>query len=518
MPSLDEFRKQAIPVYLASEYWYCAAKIFHSKRLSEVSAKQKQIGKEMHELKATENLRSLKGILIPIKPESVEQLQNMMFRQVSKAITEKIILANSYETTLYYGVLSKLNCIGVPDAIDCTDGINPVVVERKFVKNIPAEPWLDHKIQVQIYMMTLQELGFLAVESRLEYWSADSKQLIRTFKQKLDDGLKEKAIRAIRETAQIVKGSNNLIPTKNPSKCKVCEYRVLCKWRADLKEYVPPYFLDIETNIQGTLIWCIGIFDSVEAKISQFFLEPEADESSILKDVVQLLSQRPASRILSFSGSAYERRILRKQLETNNIDKDVSRRILDVHPIICGKLKKKALRGLKTIAAKYGYKFKYDDMNGRKAASLYDDYKRNKRQSIKNKLLEYNKDDVMALGHLAMRIPDAFDSRPVVGKIEDEDRELLRRYYKFKSSYLRVEPRGEGGLNVELRFRCRSHKEICELSKILEKYGFNPRVGMNKNTEVIRMYGRGQVSDFLSILGENLDKIILSRYPESHSK
>lgn len=315
MPRLNEFRKQAVSVYLASEYWYCAAKILHSTRLGEVSAEQKQIGKEMHELKATEDLKSLKGIFIPMKPEKVEQLKEMMLRQISKAIAKRIILTNSDETTLYYGILAELNCIGKPDAIDCTDGINPVVVERKFVKHIPAEPWLDHKIQAQIYMMTLQELGFPSVKSRIEYWSEDGNQAIKTFEQELENGLKEKAILAIRETAQIVRGSNNLIPTKNPSKCKVCEYRVLCKWRADLKGYVPPYFLDIETNEEGTLIWCVGIFDSAEAKFSQFFLERETDESSILEDAIRLLSQRPSSRILSFSGSGYESRILRKQLE-----------------------------------------------------------------------------------------------------------------------------------------------------------------------------------------------------------
>jgi hypothetical protein len=56
------------------------------------------------------------------------------------------------------------------------------------------------------------------------------------------------------------------------------------------------------------------------------------------------------------------------------------------------------------------------------------------------------------------------------------------------------------------------------ISYFLEKYGFNPRVGMDKNAEVIRMYGRWQVSAFLSIVGENLDKIISSHYPESNSE
>lgn len=515
MPRLDEFLKQAIPVYLASEYWYCAAKIFHSSRLGEVSAEQKQIGKEMHELKATENLQSLKEIITPIKPESVEQLKELMLRQVSNAITDKALLTNSEKTTLYYGILSELNCAGKPDAIDCTDGINPIIVERKFVKRPPPAPWLDHKIQAQLYMMTLQELGFSSVSSRIEYWSQDENQIVTTFELKSEDELKEKAIQGIEKTTQIRKGSNNLIPTKYPNKCKVCEYRVLCKWRADLQEYLPPYFLDIETNLESTLVWCVGIFDPLEAKFSQFFLEPEAEESSILEGFIKLISQRPSSKILSFSGSAFDSRILRKQLKANNLDKDISRRILDVHPIIRGRLKKKVLGGLKELAARYGYKFKYSDMDGIIAASLYSNYQKNKEPSIKNMLLKYNKDDVMSLVHLAMRIPDAFDYKRFYGRIEDEERELLRSFYE--SSYLCVSYKGARGFRVELRFPCRSDEKKNLLFETLEQNGFHPRSGMSKKTKIIRMYGYEQVSDFLSLMGENLDKEISSRCPDLHT-
>jgi CRISPR/Cas system-associated exonuclease Cas4 (RecB family) len=505
MPSLDEFRKHAIPVYMASEYWYCAAKIYHSTRLGRVPSEQKHIGREMHELKATEDLQSLKGVIAPILPESVEQLKELMSIQVGKAISDKIILTNSDETTLYCGILSELNCIGKPDAVDCTDGINPVVIERKFVKYPPSEPWLDHKIQAQLYMMTLQELGFPSVKSRIEYWGQDDNQPIITFELRPEDELKEKAIQGIDDTAQILKGSNELIPTKNPNKCRVCEYRVFCKWRADVQGYSPPYFLDIETNIEGTLVWCVGIFDAVEAKFTQFFLEPEADEPSMLRDGLQLLSQRPSSRILSFSGSAFESRILRKRLEAHNFGSDISRRILDVHPKICWELKLKSTGGLKLLSSKYGYNYKYE-MDGSEAASLYGDYQKSKKQSIRSLLLRYNEDDVMALIYLAMRIPDAFDYNRFVTVLDDRERELLRRFYESSRLIIRKDAH-----NIELRFRYYDEENGVILRTLLEAHGFNPRFGVDKNTRVIRMYGYSQVSDFLSILGDNLDKIIADR-------
>jgi len=410
MPSLDEFRRHAIPVYLASEYWYCAAKIFHLSKFGQVFSEQMQVGLEKHEVKAVEELRLLEGRITPVMPESVEQLKELMFQQVTHAINEKTTLSNSEKTTLYLGILSELNCIGKPDAVDCTNGIHPIVVERKFTKKAPNEPWLDHLVQAQLYMMTLQELGFPSVKSRIEYWGQDDNQLAKTFELSPKDELMEKAIQGIGNTAQILKGSNELIPTKNPNKCRICEYRVLCRWRADVQGYSPPYFLDIETNMEGTLVWCIGIFDPMEAKLSQFFLEPEADEPSTLRDGLQLLSQRPSSRILSFSGSAFESRILQQRLEAHNFSTDISRRILDVHPKICWKLKLRSTGGLKLFSSKYGYNYKYE-MDGAEAASLYCDYQKSKKQSIRSLLLRYNEDDVMALIHLAKRIPDAFDYR-----------------------------------------------------------------------------------------------------------
>ena len=510
MPTLDEFRKQAVPIYLASEYWYCAAKIFHLSKLGQVSSEQKQVGLEKHEVKAIEGLQSLEGRITPVMPESVEQLKELMFQQVTHAINEKTILSNSEKTTLYLGILSELNCIGKPDLVDCTDGIHPIVVERKFTKQAPNEPWLDHLVQAQLYMMTLQELGFPSVKSRIEYWGREDNQLLRTFELEPEDKLKEQAIQGIENTSQILRGSNELIPTKNPNKCRVCEYIVLCRWRADIPEYQPPYFLDIETNLEGTLVWCIGIFDPVEARFTQFFLEPEADESSILRDSIQLFSKRPSSRIMSFSASAFERRIIRKRLEANDLDVGISKRIVDLHPILRARLREKILGGLKEFSSKYGYMFMYEGMDGLQAALLYDEYKSNKKRSIKNKLLDYNRDDVIALVYLAMKMPDAFDFKRSQLGIRDEDNELLKSFYESSNLIIRRNYRRRGGSNIELRFRCKDEEERSLLSSILEQSGFSPRLGMDKKTWLIRMYGYTQVSDFLSMLGDNLDKRMAS--------
>ncbi|MCJ7573508.1 ribonuclease H-like domain-containing protein, partial [Candidatus Bathyarchaeota archaeon] len=163
---------------------------------------------------------------------------------------------------------------------------------------------------------------------------------------------------------------------------------------------------------------------------------------------------------------------------------------------------------LKLLSSKYGYNYKYE-MDGPEAASLYGDYQKSKKQSIRSLLLRYNEDDVLALIHLAKRIPDAFDCNRFVAVLDDGERELLRRFYESSRPIIR--PRADGRLDIELRFRYYDEKNGIILSTLLEAHGFNPRFGVDKNTRVIRMYGYSQVSDFLSIVGDDLDKIIASR-------
>jgi len=93
-----------------------------------------------------------------------------------------------------------------------------------------------------------------------------------------------------------------------------------------------------------------------------------------------------------------------------------------------------------------------------------------------------------------------------LAELDDRERELLRRFYE--SSRLIIRSRVDRGFDIELRFRYYDEDNGVMLSNLLERHGFSPRFGVDKNTRVIRMYGYSQVSDFLSILGDDLDKRI----------
>ena len=54
--------------------------------------------------------------------------------------------------------------------VDCKEG-TPVVVERKkrILGNIPSEPWENHKLQLAIYMLSLERIGLNPEFGVLEY-------------------------------------------------------------------------------------------------------------------------------------------------------------------------------------------------------------------------------------------------------------------------------------------------------------------------------------------------------------
>jgi hypothetical protein len=68
------------------------------------------------------------------------------------------MLVNSDNSDMYYSILPELRCIGLPDLIDHSYG-RPVVVEKKFEGTTPDLIWLDHELQLAIYMVSVERLG-----------------------------------------------------------------------------------------------------------------------------------------------------------------------------------------------------------------------------------------------------------------------------------------------------------------------------------------------------------------------
>ena len=166
--------------------------------------------------------------------------------------------------------------------------------------------------------------------------------------------------------------------------------------------------LDLEYD-NFACIWLVGLLaPNIEAtKCYQFFADERVDEKDILVKFIELVENYPTYQILTWDGlradipqleAAWNRHKLPKQKLQS-----FRRRHLDLYNFFLHNWRFPLLSfGLKEIGRYLGFKRKYEDMDGLEAQMLYHQYlnmpENNKRQrsNIKQKLLEYNKEDLEA--------------------------------------------------------------------------------------------------------------------------
>jgi len=212
-----------------AEYCYCPAKISNMKILGEIETPIMIEGAELHEEEAQELFSGMRVKKVKT-PKTLLDALTFVYAQVRDAKANRQLLVNGEETIMYYSILPELGCIGVPDLIDCTTG-TPTVVEKKFVGRIPSGIWPDHELQLAIYMLSLERLGFKSVRGRLEYHQRESDE-IKQVELKLDPQLRKKVRDTVKAVRGLIENDEEPIPTTNPNQCRACAYVDNCKWRA----------------------------------------------------------------------------------------------------------------------------------------------------------------------------------------------------------------------------------------------------------------------------------------------
>jgi predicted RecB family nuclease len=159
-----------------------------------------------------------------------------------------------------------------------------------------------------------------------------------------------------------------------------------------------PIYLDIETDPFQAVVWMIGIFISRTNEFIQLVANKPKDEPKIIKECLVILSEHQNEHIITYSGSRFDERILRKRFDQVGLEhhqltfEDI---LLDIKKSFAFPLKSYSLGDL---ASFFGYKFKHPFMDGLEVASLYSRYSDNltKFKGYK-KLCEYNEDDVKSM-------------------------------------------------------------------------------------------------------------------------
>lgn len=166
-----------------------------------------------------------------------------------------------------------------------------------------------------------------------------------------------------------------------------------------------PIYLDIETDLFQRTVWMIGIYISKTNEFIQLVADKPQDEPKIIKHCLEILSEHPNEPVISYSGSRFDERVLRKRFDEENLKHNhliFDDILLDIKACLAFPIKAYTLGDLGEF---YGYNFKHPNMDGQQVAMLYSQYANDlKRFRGYQKLCDYNEDDVKSMASVVEHI------------------------------------------------------------------------------------------------------------------
>ncbi len=163
----------------------------------------------------------------------------------------------------------------------------------------------------------------------------------------------------------------------------------------------PRLYLDIETDFQQSYVWLVGVADEHGDDVRQFFASHPDNEGAMLRELAAFLSNMDGRTMIHFSGSWFDGRVLVERMDSHEIISP---------PLLLGSVDcLHSLRNtlalptitmrLKEAAECLGYEFSYPELDGWAVAHEYQQAIRSGK-SVPDRLLAYNRDDVLALRFL----------------------------------------------------------------------------------------------------------------------
>ncbi len=159
-----------------------------------------------------------------------------------------------------------------------------------------------------------------------------------------------------------------------------------------------PIYLDIETDLFQRTVWMIGIYITKTNEFIQLVADRPKDEPKIIKQCLEILSDHPNEPVISYSGSRFDERVLRKRFDEEKLKHNhliFDDILLDIKASLAFPIKAYTLGDLGEF---YGYNFKHPNMDGQQVAMLYSQYANDlKKFRGYDKLCDYNEDDVKSM-------------------------------------------------------------------------------------------------------------------------
>jgi len=218
-----EFTNQALPAYWLAEYKYCPSKAILEMEVEEEKPQQLVEGQIIHEQDAQEILENLGPLVSVPHPETVQATMMFSRQQLRRALKERVALANKEGVIMFVSIIPHLGVWGIPDCADCTDGKYPIIIETKTTSRLPSKPWEDAKLQIGVYMLALEVLGFDCKHGLLRYKLRQKPEEVREFKVSLDHDLRQLVEQTVASARQVLDGAVGPAPADTPGKCANCK-------------------------------------------------------------------------------------------------------------------------------------------------------------------------------------------------------------------------------------------------------------------------------------------------------
>jgi predicted RecB family nuclease len=234
--------------------------------------------------------------------------------------------------------------------------------------------------------------------------------------------LRDIGIRTVEElavsSAEIIRGS---IRSRSAPEVLVARARAINENRAILlcrPEFTGKreVFLDIETDRAMSYLWTIGVCTGREGEYKSFFAESPKNDKAILIRFLSFMESHPDAELLTYSGTRFDERVIRKRLTFHGLPTAVCDRMIDLYQPISRTVALPTYSyELKEIGAFFGYRYKHSDVDGLELAFLYaHTYQKLRRSSQRRKLRlkfrEYNEDDVRCLPFILKAIESVGDT------------------------------------------------------------------------------------------------------------
>jgi|Deesub1362B_J571_1020462.scaffolds.fasta_scaffold00217_33 CRISPR/Cas system-associated exonuclease Cas4 (RecB family) len=236
------FNIPRVPISSIAEQFYCEAKVDLKYRFGEVPKLAKEEGARLHEEVLAMERTTLEDMI-----SSIEQKPYYVCR------------------FLVHSQIDDLAVVGEPDAILFQCSKPSHIIELKTSVGSVGRLWRDQVVQAKAYGLALDSMGFDCENLRLSIVRIDrskgisegAKMLIfrgvisalkvdrapeleKAFKERLGIRLKihtlkycrEDALEDIRWAGDYWLMRREAVPTKNPSKCRVCEFERMCSYKS----------------------------------------------------------------------------------------------------------------------------------------------------------------------------------------------------------------------------------------------------------------------------------------------